>query len=942
MRRLKTFLRIGFVVLLAALAGPALCVAADDSDVISFRINDSAVIVLRVNGQVVDEYFEVFPIGDTILVPLVEIGRYAGVAVDWKPAEGTATFARPGDSEQGRVEAGVAILKWANGRVNLLSPAPRAIGGSLYVPLEVVTYGFGIAAEWDFIQQQLSLIVPENRISVPGKAEPGLDLPVIHGASSSGGSAALDLAIAPETNGHRLTLTLQGQVRQDGSQSSWLTSFTTAPGEPFGPGTLTYNFRSDDFELRLGDGTMVIPGYIPGVGVRGVLFGLPQVETAETGTGTTYWLGEAAEGSTVELFVNGVWYGTQKANTGKFEFMNIPLNGLGVTRLTLKVTGPDGTVETRVRTVSATLAGEPPWQSSISVVAAFVPDDDQWASARGSVLAFDLRQGLSPGLTARAIVLHRVGEFTSADAAAASDLFALGIVVMGTDNFAAQLELMVDSLLPAGEVDRIYGRGWRLTTQWQLGQGALQAIFSGADSEIELASANVPLPGLALSVTGSWRSGNRLSVGLNGSAHLDSGLDWSGPWAHQVNLWGHWNPSAPFDFSAAGGWTVDSTQEMPKSGHAALSAIYSGGPATVKLEGGWMTPSLPGEQQQYYADTTLVLAGEPGVFDAAFNVLTGDLASMKASSSFTFSLGQNNTMRLSGVWQRPVEGTGVPSLTAGGLWQASWPGAIRTSFGAFAVTEFGNAWAEIYPQFQIGLSRAGSAPWSLQIEIKAPLDGPSIKVWFRFREDLLSFPGQPVLIPSGAEPDSAAVAGIVFRDDNGNGQKDPGEPGIAGIVVTLGSKKAVTSANGVYVFTGLQAGDYRLDIDGQELPIQYAPAAGPWQVVIEDGQRAWNNIPLRLWGTINGRAYVDVDGNGRFDEGDRPIAGAQIMIDGQPSGFYTDEEGLYLIEGLAAGSYVITLEPGAVPDGSSQSAPVQAVITASQPDALGADLVLEP
>lgn len=934
MRRLKTFVRVWTVLIFAVLAGSVFCAASGDAGVISLRVND----------RVVDDYFEVLPERDTILVPLVAIGRYAGIAVDWKPAEGVASFKRPADRETGLIEVNVPMLKWGSGKVNLFSPAPQLSGGVLYVPLAAITNGFGISAEWDFSRQQLSLTVPESQVSEPTAGRPLLDLPIIKGVSSSSGTTAFDLSIAPETDGHRLTLTLQGKTRQEGGQSSWVTSFTSVSGEPgesFGPSVLTFNFRSDDFELRLGDGTMVVPGHVPGVGVRGILFGLPRIETAETGTGTTYWTGEVDEGSTVELFVNGVWFGTQ-TDTGTFEFLNIPLNGLGVTRLTLKITDPDGAVETRVRTVSATLAGEPPWQSSISVVAAFIPDESLWTRTQGSVLAFDLRQGLSHGLTTRAVVMHRIGEFTGADETATSDLFALGILVMATDQFAAQLELMVDSLLPDGEVDRTYGRGWRLTTQWQLGRGALQAILSGADSDIEQASASVPPPGLALSVAGTWHSGNRVSAGINGAAHLDAGREWTGPWAHQVNLWGHWNPSALLDFSAAGGWTIDDTLLVPVSGHAALSAVYSGGPATVKLEGGWMSPALPGKPEQYYADATLVLVGEPGIFDAAFNVLTGVSASMKASSSWTLPIGQRNTMRFSGVWQHPAEGSGSPSLTAGGMWQASRPGAICTSVGAFAVTEFGNVQTALYPQFQIGVSRAGSALWSLQLEIKAPPNGPSVKVWFRLREDFMSFPGQPVLTPTGVQADSAAVAGVVFRDDNGNGQKDPGEPGVAGVVVMLGSRKTVTSANGVYVFTGLQATEYRLDIDGQELPIQYAAGAGPWQVELEEGQRAWNNIPLRLWGTVSGRVYVDVNDNGQYDEGDWPVAGAQIMTNGQPSGFYTDEEGFYLIEGLAAGTYIFTLDRGVLPEGSPQPVPVQVVIKANQPDAQGADLVLVP
>jgi len=63
------------------------------------------------------------------------------------------------------------------------------------------------------------------------------------------------------------------------------------------------------------------------------------------------------------------------------------------------------------------------------------------------------------------------------------------------------------------------------------------------------------------------------------------------------------------------------------------------------------------------------------------------------------------------------------------------------------------------------------------------------------------------------------LAGFVFNDLNGNGTMDSGEPGMAGVVVTLTgtaadgttvSLVATTDVNGFYSFTGLSAGTYSL------------------------------------------------------------------------------------------------------------------------------------
>jgi SdrD B-like domain len=64
--------------------------------------------------------------------------------------------------------------------------------------------------------------------------------------------------------------------------------------------------------------------------------------------------------------------------------------------------------------------------------------------------------------------------------------------------------------------------------------------------------------------------------------------------------------------------------------------------------------------------------------------------------------------------------------------------------------------------------------------------------------------------------DHRVVTGVVFEDRNGNGVRDPGEPGVPGIVVHRGSETAVTDANGEYrMNTGSTA---RADVDDRSLP----------------------------------------------------------------------------------------------------------------------------
>ena len=70
--------------------------------------------------------------------------------------------------------------------------------------------------------------------------------------------------------------------------------------------------------------------------------------------------------------------------------------------------------------------------------------------------------------------------------------------------------------------------------------------------------------------------------------------------------------------------------------------------------------------------------------------------------------------------------------------------------------------------------------------------------------------------------DRRVVVGVVFQDRNANGIRDPGEPGVAGIVVHRGSETAVTDANGEYrMNTGSTA---RAEVDDRSLPKGWVPS----------------------------------------------------------------------------------------------------------------------
>jgi hypothetical protein len=91
-----------------------------------------------------------------------------------------------------------------------------------------------------------------------------------------------------------------------------------------------------------------------------------------------------------------------------------------------------------------------------------------------------------------------------------------------------------------------------------------------------------------------------------------------------------------------------------------------------------------------------------------------------------------------------------------------------------------------------------------------------------------------------------SASGVVFEDRNGNGARDPGEPGVSGIVVRRGPQSAVTDGEGVFRLDETTPG--RTEIDARSLPAGWLPA--PRSIASAGDERSLGVIPA---------AALDVD-----------------------------------------------------------------------------------
>lgn len=210
-----------------------------------------------------------------------------------------------------------------------------------------------------------------------------------------------------------------------------------------------------------------------------------------------------------------------------------------------------------------------------------------------------------------------------------------------------------------------------------------------------------------------------------------------------------------------------------------------------------------------------------------------------------------------------------------------------------------------------------------------------------------------------ASPTLASVGDFVWRDSNGNGVQDSGEAGIKGVTVTLAQgsttlKTTTTDANGKYLFSGLNAGTYRICVgtvsgliatgadkggndakDSDGLATTYGNCAN---VTLTAGE---NDMTIDFGfdcaptpASLKGYVWNDSNMNGIQNSGESPISGRTVTltIGSTTKTTTTNSSGVYSFTNLAPGTYTVCM---AVPTGYAASPANQGSNEAVDSDGMG-------
>jgi len=192
-------------------------------------------------------------------------------------------------------------------------------------------------------------------------------------------------------------------------------------------------------------------------------------------------------------------------------------------------------------------------------------------------------------------------------------------------------------------------------------------------------------------------------------------------------------------------------------------------------------------------------------------------------------------------------------------------------------------------------------------------------------------------------PETGSIGDLVWNDVNGDRVRDGGEPGIGNVFVTLYQDvndngvidsgdtdlgSVITDADGGYVFTGLPAGDYLVDVNGSTvltaLPGSVLTTANePLDVALsaeEDYSIA--DLGYQQQGTVSGHLFEDSDGNGTQNSGEPNLAGVNVIISDCHGGTHsvtTDANGDYAVT-VPVGTASVNVNKATLPAAYIQTA----------------------
>ena len=163
-----------------------------------------------------------------------------------------------------------------------------------------------------------------------------------------------------------------------------------------------------------------------------------------------------------------------------------------------------------------------------------------------------------------------------------------------------------------------------------------------------------------------------------------------------------------------------------------------------------------------------------------------------------------------------------------------------------------------------------------------------------------------LVVPTGAL--RSALRGVVYEDRNGNGERDPGEPGIAGVVVRRGGESVVTGRDGEFTFRSREEAPVRID----ETSLPFGLVANPKTSTKTADD---SHITIGVWPTavVVVRLVPTADETGRLPQVDLRSASVHAVDQaGESWSAAVDSTGRAHFDAIPPGTYRLELDVSSV------------------------------
>jgi hypothetical protein len=167
--------------------------------------------------------------------------------------------------------------------------------------------------------------------------------------------------------------------------------------------------------------------------------------------------------------------------------------------------------------------------------------------------------------------------------------------------------------------------------------------------------------------------------------------------------------------------------------------------------------------------------------------------------------------------------------------------------------------------------------------------------------------------------DRGRIKGRVFFDLNGNGRDDANEPGIAAMKVQLdGDRTVITDQSGCFSFDA-NSGPYHLNFVSEDLGLRWRATTMTEQHGLLNARETVNvSFGVNNYGSVAGRIFIDELQKGERTAGSLPgvtdvrltLRGSSIVSDASMT---VDGNGSYLFRNVAPGTYTLAMDVSTMP-----------------------------